>query len=185
MSIQNQKTFVMIKPDAVERQLIGAIISRFEDRGLRVTRLEMADISPEFIDGHYPKDAAWITRLGRKMIDGFQAHGINARELYGTDDPVQLGPMVRQWLLDYFTMGSVVKMIIEGPEAVAAVRKIVGATMPFDAALGTIRGDFSTDSAVSANGSGRVVHNLVHASETPDEAEHEIKYWFGDGSKKA
>jgi len=74
-----------------------------------------------------------------------------------------------------------VKMVVQGVHAVDMVRKIVGATMPAMAEMGTIRGDYSVDSAASANRDQRSVHNLIHASETPTEAEHEIKHWFKEG----
>jgi len=76
------------------------------------------------------------------------------------------------------TSGPVVKMVIKGIRAVAMVRKIAGPTMPTAAEMGTIRGDFSVDDAAAANRGKRAVHNIVHASETPEEAEHEIDFWF-------
>ncbi|MEK7609142.1 MAG: nucleoside-diphosphate kinase, partial [Patescibacteria group bacterium] len=89
-----------------------------------------------------------------------------------------IGKMVRGWLLDFMCSGPVVKMVIKGVHAVDMVRKLAGSTMPSAAEMGTIRGDFSVDSAAAANRDQRSVHNIVHASETPEEAKHEIAYWF-------
>jgi len=86
---------------------------------------------------------------------------------------------VRGWLLDFMSSAPMVKMVVQGVHAVDMVRKIVGPTMPYLAEMGTIRGDYSADSAISANIEHRAVSNLVHASETPQEAAHEIKFWFG------
>jgi len=183
MNKHHERTFIMIKSDAVMKGLIGEIIKRFENRDLKIIALEMDFPTPEFMDGHYPKDPVWVTRLGEKLLTGFKKHNIDSVKEFGTEDPVKLGPMVREWLINYFTMAPVVKMVIEGSHAVDAGRKIIGATMPNMADLGTIRGDFSSDSSVIANTAHRCVYNLVHASETVAEAEHEINYWFGEGKK--
>ena len=96
----------------------------------------------------------------------------------GTTDPLKIGKKVRLWLLDFMTSSPIVKMIIQGVHAVDMVRKLVGNTMPALADAGTIRGDYSVDSAALANKEKRSVRNIVHASETPEEAENEIKLWF-------
>ena len=91
---------------------------------------------------------------------------------------MEIGKSVRGWILDFMTSGPVVKMVVEGIHAVDMVRKMVGNSIPALAEMGTIRGDYSVDSAALANASKRAVHNLVHASETPEEAAHELSYWF-------
>jgi len=175
---KEEKTVLIIKPDGVKRGLVGEIIARVEKRGLKVIALRMVRASKEQIDGHYPKDRAWIKRLGEKSLKTYQEHGMDPKKELGTDDPLKIGEMVRSWLIDFLTSGPVVKMVIKGIRAVDMVRKIVGPTMPTAAEMGTIRGDFSVDDAAAANRDKRAVHNIVHASETPEEAEHEIKYWF-------
>jgi nucleoside-diphosphate kinase len=96
----------------------------------------------------------------------------------GTDDNKKIGESVREWLLEYMTSGPVVKMVIKGIHAVDMVRKLCGNTVPALSEMGTIRGDFSVDSSVAANRGKRAIHNLIHASETPEEAKHEIEFWF-------
>jgi nucleoside-diphosphate kinase len=93
---------------------------------------------------------------------------------------VQFDCHVRKWLIDYMTSAPLVKMVVQGVHAVDMVRKIAGSTMPYLADMGTIRGDFSNDSPALANAEKRAVANILHASETPEEAAHEIKHWFGD-----
>ncbi|HLC45035.1 MAG: nucleoside-diphosphate kinase [Candidatus Doudnabacteria bacterium RIFCSPHIGHO2_01_FULL_50_11] len=175
---KEERTYIMVKPDGVKRGLTGEIIRRIEQRGLKVIALAMEKPSRDKFDGHYPKDPKWITRLGEKTLATYAKYGFDAKKELGTDRAEEIGPMVRGWLLDFMTSGPVVKMIIEGVHAVDMVRKISGDTTPASAPMGTIRGDFSVDSPASANRDKRAVHNLVHASETPEEAEHEIKYWF-------
>lgn len=175
---KEEKTVVLIKPDGVKRGLIGEIISRFEKRGLKIIALEMIKPSREQIDGHYPKDEKWIRRLGEKTLKNYQDYGFDAKKELGTDDPLEIGKQVRGWLIDFMTSGPVLKMVVKGIHAIAMVRKIVGASLPAEAEMGTIRGDFSVDSATAANRDKRAIHNIVHASENQEEANHELEFWF-------
>ena len=131
------------------------------------------------IDEHYPKDKAWIARLGQKTLGTYEKYGVDPIKELGTDNDYEIGQMVRKWLVDYMTSAPLVRMVVQGIHAVDMVRKICGVTIPNMADMGTIRGDFSADSPSVANSEKRAVMNLIHASETPQEAEHEIKHWFG------
>ncbi|OIP04658.1 nucleoside-diphosphate kinase [Candidatus Berkelbacteria bacterium CG_4_9_14_3_um_filter_39_23] len=175
---KQEKTFVMVKPDGVVRGLIGDIIQRIEQRGLKIIALKMEWASHEKIDGHYPKDEKWITRLGEKTASTYEKYGYDLEKELGTADLKKIGQMVRGWLLDFMSQGPVVKIVVEGVHAVDMARKICGATLPSMADMGTIRGDYSVDSPALANFEKRAIYNLVHASETPEEATHEISYWF-------
>ena len=177
--LKEEQTFVLIKPDAVQKGLIGEIIKRFEQRDLKVVALEMFQPTIKQIDDHYPKDEAWITRLGEKSLSTYKKYGIDPKPLVGSDDPAKIGPLVRNWVIDYMTSAPLVRMVVQGLHAVDTVRKIAGQTLPFQAEMGTIRGDFSIDSPALANSEKRAVMNLIHASETAEEAKHEIKHWFG------
>lgn len=180
MDFKKEKTFVMIKPDGVKKGLIGEIIRRFEQRDLKIVALEMFQPSKKDIDNHYPKDKAWIERLGKKTLSTYEKYGVDAKKELGTDKALEIGEMVRVWLVDYMTSAPLVRMVVEGTHAVDMVRKICGVTIPSMADMGTIRGDYSADSPAVANTERRAVMNLVHASETPEEALHEIQHWFGD-----
>ena len=164
-SVKQEKTVVLIKPDGVKRGLIGEVISRIEKRGLKIVSLEMFQATREQIDEHYPKDEGWVKRLGEKTLKSYQQFGVDAEKELGTQDPLKIGTMVRGWLLDYMTSG-------------AMVRKIVGSSLPSQAEMGTIRGDFSVDDPAIANKAKRAIHNLVHASENLQEAGHELNFWF-------
>lgn len=177
---KEEKTYVMIKPDGVQKGLIGEIIKRFEQRDLKIVALEMFMPTVDMIDNHYPKDEAWVTRLGSKTLATYEKYNMDAMADYGTTDPSKIGPDIRKWIMDYMTSAPLVKMVVQGVHAVDTVRKIAGVTMPYLADMGTIRGDFSVDSPALANKEKRPVMNIVHASETPEEAAHEIKYWFKD-----
>jgi len=177
-NIKQERTFIMIKPDGVKRGLTGEILRRIEQVNLKLIALGMFQATEEQIDNHYPKDEKWINRLGEKTMKTYQKYGFDAKSELGTDDTLEIGQMVRGWLITYMTSAPVVKMVVEGIHAVDMVRKLAGDTIPAFADCGTIRGDFSVDSAASANRDKRAIHNLVHASETPEEAGHEIGYWF-------
>ncbi|MBX4205552.1 MAG: nucleoside-diphosphate kinase [Candidatus Doudnabacteria bacterium] len=175
--IKQEITYVMIKPDGVKRGLIGEIIKRIEQRGLKIIALEMVMPDRQMIDDHYPKDETWINRLGQKTLGTYEKYGLDVKAEFGTDKAEDLGPMVRGWLIDYMISGPVVKIVVQGIHAVDMVRKLAGHTLPNMADLGTIRGDYSVDSPAVANKERRGVHNLLHASETPEEAAHEIEHW--------
>jgi len=178
MHPKEERTFLMIKPDGVRRGLIGEIIRRIEMRGLKVVALNMFQATRAQMDEHYPKAESWINRIGEKTLATYEKYGYDVEKELGTMDTFKIGTMVRGWLLDYMISCPLVKMVIKGPHAVDMVRKLGGNTMPALAEMGTIRGDFSVDSAAAANRDKRAVHNILHASETPEEAEHEIKHWF-------
>lgn len=178
--MREERTFVLLKPDAVRKGLIGELIRRFEQRDLKIVALEMFQPTVEQIDTHYPKSQEWITRLGEKSLATYAKYGMDPILELGTNKPEEIGPQVRTWLVDYMVSAPLVRMVVEGVHAVDIVRKIIGPTMPASAEMGTFRGDFSADSAAIANAEKRAVMNLAHASETPQEAEHEIKFWFGN-----
>ncbi|MEK7537102.1 MAG: nucleoside-diphosphate kinase [Patescibacteria group bacterium] len=175
---REEKTLVLIKPDAVKRGLVGEIIKRFESRGLKIIGLKMVHGAPKDFDKHYPKSKGWIANLGKRTIETYKKYSYSLKNDFGTDDPFRIGKIFRNWLIDFMASGPVVKILIEGAHAIDVVRKIVGDTQPHFALTGTIRGDFSVDSAGSANKSKRAVHNLVHASGDKNEVRNEIILWF-------
>jgi nucleoside-diphosphate kinase len=178
--LPTERTFLMIKPDGVMRGLIGEIIKRIEQRGLKIVALKMTHASREKVDGFYPKNVEWIERLGTKATTTFKEYGLDAKKEMGTDNLREIGETVRESLLEFMTMGPVVPMVVEGIHAISVVRKLAGPTLPVFAEPGTIRGDFSHDAPTAANMENRSIFNIVHASETPEEAAHEVKHWFAE-----
>jgi len=177
--IKKERTLVLIKPDGVERKLVGEIISRFEKANLKIICLGIVKASKEQFDKHYPKDKDWIENLGKNFIKTCQENNIDFDiKNLGVKNEYELGLKVREWLIDYMASGPVVKIVLEGNNAIEVVRKIVGHTLPQKAQPGTIRGDFSIDSPIVANLEKRALKNLIHASGNKKEAEKEIKLWF-------
>lgn len=175
---RRERTLVVVKPDGVQRGLVGEILARFERAGLKVVALKMLRAPRELLERHYPAEEDFLRTIGGKTKEAFEAYGLDVRERMGTEDPVEVGRQVRGWLIEFMASGPVVAAVLEGVHAVSAVRKLVGKTLPIFAEPGTIRGDWSTDSPTLANLEQRPVRNLVHASGTLEEAEFEVRLWF-------
>lgn len=173
-----ERTVVIIKPDGVKRGLVGEIVSRFERVGLKVVALKMVEKDKEFIGRHYREDEDWMRQMGEKTLKNYKDYGLDTKKEMGTEDPLEIGKMVRVWLIDYLTSGPVVAAVLEGNHAVDNVKKIAGHTLPTYALPGTIRGDYSLDSSVLANTQKRAIKNLVHISGSTEEAKYEVSLWF-------
>jgi nucleoside-diphosphate kinase len=131
----NERTLVLIKPDGVQRLLTGRILSRFEERGLKLVGLKLVRVDRELAERHY------AIHRQKPFFGG---------------------------LVDFITSSPLVAAVFEGPNAIAVVRAMVGATRPHEAAPGTIRGDFALETA----------QNLVHASDGAETAATELALWF-------
>lgn len=173
---KNEKTLIVIKPDGVQRTLIGEIIKRYERVGLKLVGIKMMVPTADFIEKHYTLDPEWRRITGEKRIKAALAAG----EEPPSRDPIEITNIVLQKLRKYMTSGPVVAMVWQGAHAVDVVRKITGGTEPRNSDIGTIRGDFVLDSYLMADTDGRSVRNLVHASGSVEEANNEIKHWFKD-----
>lgn len=169
-----ERTLVLIKPDGVQRSLIGEIIKRYERTGLKLTALKFFIPTKEQVRRHYLIDQNWLKNVGRKSIDAYLKKGIEPP----FKDPKKVGEAVLRRLENFMTSGPIVAMIWQGNEAVGIVKKITGGTEPLSSDMGTIRGDFTLDSYSIADTDDRAIRNLVHASGTVKEAEKEIKVWF-------
>jgi nucleoside-diphosphate kinase len=179
MNIKNQKTLLIIKPDGMERNLVGEILSRMERVGLKIIDAKMVEVDKELASAHYPVTDEWLVSVGNKSLGDYEKFGLDPIEYVGSNDPKKIGEMIHGFNIEYLMSGKVLAFILEGDHAVEICRKLVGSTVALMAPAGTIRGDFATDSAVLANSEKRSIRNLVHASGTPEEAEAEIKLWFG------
>lgn len=175
---KEERTVLLVKPDGVKRGLIGDVISRIEQRGLKIIALKMIWANEEHAKNHYPGTDEWLRGVGEKTLDNYKQYGKDAKKEVGTDDSLKIGRLVYGWLVEFLTSGPMVAMIVSGIHAIDMARKIVGNTLPAKADMGTIRGDYSVDSPTLANLGKRAVHNIVHASGDEKEAEHEISHWF-------
>jgi len=176
--IRNERTLVFLKPDGVQRGLVGVVLGRFERAGLKLVGMKMLWPDRKLLDRHYPREENFLKTIGGKTLEAFAAYGLDVKKETGTDDPLEIGRQVRGWLIEYVSGGPVVAFVLQGIHAVSVVRKLVGDTLPYRAAPGTIRGDFSVDSPTVANLMKRPVRNLIHASGSSEEAGSEIPLWF-------
>jgi nucleoside-diphosphate kinase len=171
---KKERTLVIIKPDGIQRSLIGEIISRFERVGLKMTAMKMMVPNAELIEKHYTLDPEWKMKTGLKSIKGYTDKGLIPPET----DPIKVTDKVLKNLVKYMTSGPVIVMVWQGAHVVEMVRKIVGSTEPRTSDVGTIRGDYVLDSYLMSDIDKRSVRNLVHASGSVKEAEDEILHWF-------
>ncbi len=171
---QNERSLVLIKPDGIQRSLIGEIIKRYERTGLKLIALKFFIPNKEQIKNHYLVFDGWLENVGIKSIEAYKKKGIKPPY----NDPKKVGMAVLRRLQDFMTAGPVIAMIWQGNEAIGVIRKITGETEPLSSDVGTIRGDFTIDSYSLADNDDRAIRNLVHASASVDEAEKEIKIWF-------
>jgi nucleoside-diphosphate kinase len=175
-----ERTFVMVKPDGVRRKLVGEVISTFERAGLELVALRLVTPTRQLAIKHYPNTDEWYSAVGGKTFEGYSLVGRDVKSEFGTDDPVEIGKVVKGWLVEFISSGPVVAMVLEGNSAVRNVRRLCGNTLPVLADPGSIRGRFGLDSPDAANAETRPVMNLVHASGEPSEAITEIALWFPD-----
>ncbi|MFA6005819.1 MAG: nucleoside-diphosphate kinase [Patescibacteria group bacterium] len=174
-----EQTLIVLKPDTVARGLVGEIISRLERVGIKLVAAKVMQADKAMLDKHYPASRTeFIVGLGNKTIENYQKLGIDLKKDMGTEDALEIGMQIRQWLVDYMMSGPVFAMVWEGPHVIEIVRKLCGPTLCLNAAPGTIRGDFSYDSSYLANTNRRPIKNLMHASGNVEEATYEIPLWF-------
>ena len=171
----NEKTLVLIKPDGVQRSLIGKITSRFEDSGLKIRAMKMVHASEEQARKHYPLDKEWAKSVYEKTKKVYDKEG----KPLEYRDHMHLGETIQSWLIKFLKESPIIAMVLEGPHSVELTRKIIGSTEPRQAAPGTIRGDFaSVESYMLADSKKRVLRNLIHASDSVENAKREIETWF-------
>jgi len=171
---KQERTLVIIKPDGVQRTLIGEIIKRLERPGLKLVAMKMCVPTEEHVEKHYTLDPEWRRITGEKRIKNAKEKG----EKLETEDPLEITAVILEKLKKYMTSGPVIAMVWQGAHSTELVRKIVGGTEPRSSDVGTIRGDFVLDSYTMADTDGRAVRNLIHASGTAKESEAEINHWF-------
>jgi nucleoside-diphosphate kinase len=162
-----EKTLVMLKPDAIERQLAGKIIARFEEAGFTISMMRKGRMSMELAEKQYRSTETQLTGMGNKTIESMTSSGHEAEidKLFGTRDPYKIGEQLMDWNRKFMTSSDIIAMVLEREDAVAKGRELIGKTDPSAAPKGTIRGDFAEDSILQANLEGRATRNLVHASD--------------------
>ena len=171
--MKNERTFVMVKPDGVQRAYIGEVVNRIERVGLKIVCMKMTILDEKKCWAHYNKQDPWFLEKGTKIVEEKKKRGAEV-----TKSAIEYGKDIIGRLAKYMTVGPVVMMVIEGNQAVGIVKKLVGGTEPLTSDVGTIRGDLTLDSYALADIDDRAVRNLVHCSDKPEEAKREIELWL-------
>jgi nucleoside-diphosphate kinase len=169
--IKLEQTLIILKPDAVQRGLVGEILARFEKVGLKPIAMKMLVPEAGLLDEHYPDSL--IPIVGNKTKKDWDAYGIEY-----TETAEEIGEMIVKTTREFMRSGPVIAVVLEGGHAVEVVRKLVGSTGPKDSPAGTIRGDYAHLSLGRASLAKKGAANLIHASGAIDEAEKEIAMWF-------
>ncbi len=173
---KHERTMVIIKPDGIQRSLIGEIVKRYEQVGLKLVGLKMMVPTADQIEKHYTLDPEWRVKTGLKTIKGYTDKGLTPPH----NDPLKITSIILANLIKYMTSGPVIAMVWQGAHAVEIIRKLTGGTEPLTSPVGTIRGDYVLDSYRMSDVDTRSVRNLVHASGSVKEANDEIAHWFSE-----
>lgn len=174
---KKERTFVILKPDAVQRGLVGEIIKRFERIGLKIVGMKMHMVEEKVLWDHYNKDDAWYIKKGTNIV-------ANKKELGMVVDkePIEYGKDIIRAMVHYMCASPVVSLVIEGNGAQAVVKRLVGGTEPATADTGTIRGDYALDTYYLCDVDGsRGMRNLIHCTDPADGEgayEREVNLWF-------
>lgn len=170
-----ERSLIILKPDAVQRSLMGAIISRFERVGLKFVAFKFSTPDKEQLFAHYNKNDEWFERKGQTMIDHFNQQGKKIEK-----SSIEYGKDIIRAVVKEMTQSPVLAIVVEGGTAINTVIKLVGTTEPATSDIGTIRGDYTVDTYIHATYEDRSIRNLIHCSDSKEEAEREIALWFDE-----
>lgn len=173
--MKNERTLVILKPDAIQRSLMGEIISRIERTGLKLVAAKFLIATREQCLAHYNKNDEWFLKIGERIIEKMEKNNIAV-----TKEASEYGKDMLEATIRFVTAGPMLAMVFQGNQSVGIVKKLVGGTEPLTSDVGTIRSDYTIDSYELANLNDRCVRNLIHCSDEVPEAEREIKVWFKD-----
>ena len=177
MHPKKEKTFVILKPDAVQRGLVGEIIKRFERIGLKIVAMKMHMVNEDILWEHYNKDDAWYEKKGKKILENKKSLGYTIDK-----EAIEYGKDIIRAMVHYMCASPVVSLVIEGNSAQAVVKRLVGGTEPTTADTGTIRGDYALDSYFICDvDNSRGMRNLIHCTDPEDGKDaydREVNLWF-------
>lgn len=173
--MKKEKTFVILKPDTIQRSLVGEITQRLERTGLKLVGVKMIQATEDKLTEHYGKQDDWYIEKGTKRIRLLKEAGKLVDE---SRPPIEYGKDIIRGVVRYMQSSPVVAMVWEGNQAVAIVKKLVGTTDPTTSDVGTIRGDYQLDSYSLSDAEQRGIRNLLHCSDQVTEAQREIDIWF-------
>jgi len=174
---KKERTFVILKPDAIQRGLVGEIVQRFERIGLKIVAMKMHSVEESKLWAHYNKDDAWYEKKGKNIVENKKKLGMPIEK-----ESIEYGKDIIRAMVHFMTASPVVSLVLEGNQSQAVVKRIVGSTEPSTADTGTIRGDYALDSYFLCDTDGsRGMRNLIHCTDPADGADaydREVAIWF-------
>lgn len=171
---KKERTFVIIKPDGIQRSLVGEIIKRLERVGYKLCATKLTLPKEEQCWAHYNKNDEWFLKKGTAIIEAKKNKSLPVEK-----EAIEYGKDIIRGAVKYMMAGPVLCMVWEGNQAVSVIKKIVGGTEPLTSDVGTIRGDFSSDSYFLSETDARgSVRNLIHCTDDISEYEREVSLWF-------
>lgn len=173
MEFKKQRSLIILKPDAIQRSLVGEILHRIERTGLKIIAMKLLVATREQIVEHYHKDDAWCLKKGTKIAQDRKDHGLTVDK-----ESIEYGRDIIEQNVKFMLSGPMLGVVVEGSMAPLVIKKITGDTAPTLSDVGTIRGDLSIDSYEHAAVDSRAIRNILHCSENTEEAEREIVVWF-------
>lgn len=172
--IAEERTLILFKPDVLQRQIVGEILSRFERKGFKIVAIKMVNATKEQASTHYINEESYLIDTGEKAKKGALSRGQDVSKW----NSLESGKVIRNRSIAYITCGPIMAMVLEGPGVIVGVRKLLGNTSPTDGDIGTIRADYSFDSYNLADSVSRATRTMLHASDSPESANREIPIWF-------
>lgn len=174
--LAEERTLVLMKPDVLQRQIVGEILTRFERKGFKVVAMKMLNATKAQAESHYIDDEEYL--IG--TVEGAKRNAIAKGEDMSNWNSLERGKVIRRNNISYLTCGPIFAMVLEGPGVITGVRKLLGSSNPSGSDVGTIRADYSFDSYDLADLVARSTRTMIHASDSEDNAQREIKIWFGE-----
>jgi nucleoside-diphosphate kinase len=169
-----ERTLLLVKPDVIQRQIVGEILSRFERKGFKIVGMKMLNATKEQVGEHYTDEEGYLIETGEKAKKGAIARG----EDVSNWNSLERGKIIRKNNIVYLTCGPIIAMVLEAHGVISGVRKLLGSTSPAEGDVGTIRDDYSYDTFALADYVSRATRTMFHASDSVENAEREIKIWF-------
>jgi nucleoside-diphosphate kinase len=174
--IAKERTLLLIKPDVLQRQIVGEILTRFERKGYKIVGMKMLNATQEKVAKHYFDDEEYLTGIGQRAIAGAKKRGEDVPDM----TPLEIGKEIRERNIQYLTCGPIVAIALEGFGVVDGIRKLLGSASPAEGDVGTIRDDYSLDTFALADYVSRSTRTMIHASDSLENAQRELDIWFDE-----
>lgn len=172
--LAKERTLILIKPDVIQRQIVGEILTKFERKGFKIVAMKMVNATKKQIGEHYIDNDAYSIETGEKAKKGAISRGQDVSNW----NSLEWGRIIRNRNIAYLTAGPIIAMVLEGNGVINGVRRILGSTSPADGDIGTIRADYSFDNYALADVVSRATRTMLHASDSVENANREINIWF-------